>query len=258
MATTPLPFTGFYNVPRLNISTCAVPKGGSSMMRSVVARMAGALPEGQCYYNWGRELDQALAAKGVTTWHDPSLTTVLQVRDPWTRAVSQFADQIVRGHVRGDPRNASDFVAYLRAAPLRPYEHHTGTASMYCAGRPGVRFDHVIDLEDIPSFHRAAMQVPVLGAALNRGWERCTHGVGSLYMVGTIAAHRSEPRLAQQLCTREALELVCRVYAADYALYRRLGHPYACECAKAVRGRPAPGSSQPLRGGQGRAGEARA
>lgn len=230
-----LPFTGFYNVPSLNLSTCSVPKGGSSMMRTVVARMAGVLHD-RCHFPWGVEEDRALEARGVTTEYDPSLTTVLQIRDPWTRAVSQFSDQIKRGHVRADPESPRDFLAYLRATPAHEHRHHTGSASAYCAGRRDARFDHVIDLEDVASFYRVATRVPALGRATDRGWSHCTRGAESLYMVGTIATHRSKPGLATTLCTEEAMRLVCHLYADDYRLYARLHHPYRCECLRRTSG----------------------
>lgn len=228
-------FTGFYNVPHANLSTCAVPKGGSSMMRTIVARAVGALPDDNCNYEWGRDRDEALRLRGVTTTYEPTLTTILQIRNPWTRAVSQFADQIRRQHVHGDPRSVRDFMRYLdENTTAWPHRHHTGTASMYCPGLADARFDHIIDVEDISSFHRVATRVPAFGRVVSTGWARCTGGVESLYMVGSVAPHRSAPKLASTLCTSATIRRVCDIYRDDYRLYARLGHPYPCACEQTV------------------------
>lgn len=224
---------GFWTIQALNLSLCAIPKAGSSMNRAIVARAVGILPNTSCGFGWTPSDDAALKARGVTREYSSNTTNVAIVRDPWTRAVSSFADQLARGHLVPN----STFMDFLRQHALREYhQHHTGTAAGMCTGFAGARFDHVVDVEHVSSFARLARRVPQLGAVMDVGWEKCTGGVPQLYMVGSVASHANKDvTMPERLCTPQHLAEVCRVYARDYDLYARLGLKYKCQCKRTVR-----------------------
>ena len=104
---------GFWVLSALNISLCAVPKGGSTMTRQVVGRLAGLLePGGKCWLPWGAPENAALYERGLTRRYNPNVTNILVARDPWTRAVSEFSDQIKREHTQ-HPLNPEGFLLFL-------------------------------------------------------------------------------------------------------------------------------------------------
>lgn len=218
-----MPF-GFWTVASLNFSVCAMPKCGSTMNRAVLAKAAGVLGDA-CFYSWNNDIPL------VTKTYSPNTTNILIVRDPWTRAVSQFADQKARKQIDAK----TSFLEYLTHNATRTYTHHTGTAAGMCAGMPGARFDHIINIESKSSFARVARLVPAYGSLVDHGWERCTGGDPRLYMPGSIATHANKDRdMPSRLCTPKNLDAVCKVYAADYALYARLGHPFKCACKREI------------------------
>lgn len=225
---------GFWTIPTLNLSLCAIPKGGSTMNRAVVARSVGML-DGKCELDWDAATNDMLATHGVTTEYSPSTTNILIARDPWTRAVSSYADQLRRNNI---PRNTT-FSVYLDKFADVQNTHHTGRAVHKCPGHPGARFDHIVDLERISSFARVARSVPAYGSLLETGWERCTGGDPRLYMPGTVSSHANpDTDMARRLCTTRHISKVCDVYRLDYDLFRRLGHEYPCECSHVVRAAP--------------------
>lgn len=222
---------GFWTMPWLNLSLCAIPKGGSTMNRQIVARAAGHIsPErGQCFYNWDVPIDQTK----VHMNYSPNTTNVVIVRDPWDRAVSSYADQKRRGHIS---ENVS-FGEFLDHHAMKEYDHHTGLVANKCIGHKGARFDHVIRLSDISSFARVAREVPAYGRLIETGWEKCTGGDPRLYMPGSIAVHRNKDVLMpQRLCTPSNIAKVCAVYREDYLIYQHLGSPFPCECSRIVTG----------------------
>ena len=95
---------GFWTIPTLNISLCAVPKSGSTMNRQIVSKAANLIsPEnGTCYYDWENKL--ASQTKLVNTKYSDFTTNIAIIRDPWDRAISSFSDQIQRRHI---PHNTS-------------------------------------------------------------------------------------------------------------------------------------------------------
>lgn len=225
---------GFWTVDALNVSLCAVPKGGSTMNRQIVARAAGLLDTTRCFFGWSDTDNDLLSARGVHQMYSPTTTNIAIVRDPWERAVSSFADQIARRYL---PNNTSHeaFLQFLQTSPQDDAKHHTGLASRMCLGMHGARFDYLIDLGDVASFARVARMVPSYGAIVDHGWEACTGGEPRLYMPGSIATHKNKERgMASRLCTRAAIGAVCERYAADYAMYERLGHPFPCACGSRV------------------------
>ena len=225
---------GFWTVETLNLSFCAVPKAGSSMMHAVVASMVGALTEGQCFIGWSKRELELLRRHNVTRTYSPSVTNIAIVRDPWTRAVSSFADQINRRYVKLN-HTKSDFIRYLRGWANRRSLHHTGSLTRMCTGLAGARFDHVIDLEDTASFARVARAVPNFGRFIDNGWEHCTQGEPRLYIPGSIAPHKNmDPQLHLRLCDVETLRVACEQYAEDFDILRRIGHPYECSCKASV------------------------
>ena len=231
---------GFWTIHALNLSLCAIPKGGSSMNRQVVAKAAGVL-DGRCFLDWKE--DFKLRRAGVTPEYSPATTNIAIVRDPWTRAVSSFADQVSRGYV---PKNKSydAFLHYLRHYATREHTHHTGRVASKCLGHPGARFDEVIDLEQIASFAAAARRVPQYGKLIDQGWENCTGGEPRLYVPGSIATHANSDKLMHmRFCTEEAIRIVCNVYKEDYEVYAQLGHPYECACRSLVQGPHIPRNS---------------
>ena len=220
---------GFWTIPWLNISICAVPKGGSSMNRQIVARSANALDD-KCFYDWTKDNNDKLFEKGITQEYDSSTTNILIVRDPFKRAVSSFEDQISRGYIENS-HNLSAFLHFLEHHANDDHLHHTGVVHKKCPGYANARFDHIINLEDISSFARVARLVPLYGQLIEHGWEKCTGGDPRLYIVGSIAPHRNRDKDEKKtLCTPESLKKVCQVYAEDYQLYKKLGHPFECRC----------------------------
>merc|ERR1719424_718927 len=155
----------------MNLSFCSFPKGGSTMIRQIIAHAAGLLTRtaepaterttlylqqikvgrnytqpyshGRCFYSHGRKLDAHLERAGFTSKrYSPGTTNVLIARDPYTRAVSQFHDQIARGYLRPDFSEAA-FLNYVRNySSHSSYQHHVGHAAQFCLGWEGARFDH--------------------------------------------------------------------------------------------------------------------
>ena len=206
------------------------------MNRQLVAKAAHMLSENECYLNWGAHIDKKLHERGVSQDYSPHTTNIVIVRDPWTRAVSSFNDQIVRGYL---PRNRthSAFMYYLSHHAKLEYTHHTGSAARKCIGYPRARFDHVIDLEDISSFAKVARLVPAYGSLIEHGWERCTRGDARLYMPGSVATHKNQDAdMRYRLCNRASISKVCETYREDYAVLARIGSPFACTCHTQVLG----------------------
>lgn len=216
------------------------------MNRQVIAKAAGVLGD-KCWYDWMSALQhEKLLKRGVSTTYNASTTNIAIVRDPFKRAVSSFEDQINRGYIDRS-RNLSAFLHFLEHHANDNHLHHTGVASAKCTGYRGARFDHIIDLEDISSFARAARLVPSYGRLIEHGWERCTRGDPRLYIVGSIATHKNRHDDDKKtLCTPESLRKVCEVYAADYRLYERIGHPFECRCDGLVTPSTAPTSEHAL------------
>lgn len=227
---------GFWTIQALNISLCAIPKGGSSMNRQVVAKAAHMLSQDECYLAWGTRSDENLRQRGVSQDYSPHTTNIVIVRDPWTRAVSSFNDQIARGHL--PPNRTHDaFMHYLSHHANREHLHHTGSAARKCIGYPRARFDHVINLEDISSFANVARLVPAYGSLIETGWERCTRGDPRLYMPGSVATHKNQDAdMRYRLCNHAAISKVCETYREDYAVLARIGSPFPCSCHAQVRG----------------------
>ena len=220
---------GFYTIPWLNLSICAVPKGGSTMNQQILAKAVDVLGD-KCVYNWSRAEHKLLGQKGIKMGYNASTTNIVIVRDPFKRAVSSFEDQIRRGYI-GSSRNLSAFLHFLEYHANDDHLHHTGVVSKKCTGMQGARFDHIINLEDISSFARVARLVPAYGKLIGHGWEHCTGGDPRLYMVGSITLHKNTHEDDKKtLCTPESLKKVCEVYASDYRVYERLGHPFECSC----------------------------
>ena len=221
---------GFWTIKLLNLSFCAIPKGGSTMTRQLVAKAAGVLNITGCYPDWEKQTNALFERHGVQKSYSHNTTNIVIVRNPWTRAVSEFADQIARRHI---PNNKSHgaFIHYLDNIAVKKYTHHTGTASKSCIGDNKARFDHIIDLENIYSFAKVARPVPAFANLTEHGWENCTHGDPRLYMPGSIALHANKDvDMKHTLCTRESLQKVCKIYGSDYKLYHSLGHPFRCAC----------------------------
>ena len=220
---------GFWTINALNISICAIPKGGSTMNRQIIAKAANVLGE-KCFFDWTAENNELLSKNGVSTEYSSATTNILIVRDPWTRAVSSFVDQINRKYIPNS-YNYTSFLHFLDFHANDDHLHHTGTASKKCSGFRGARFDHIINLEDISSFAKTSLKVPQYSQLIEHGWEHCTGGDPRLYMPGSIASHKNKnTHLKYILCTQESLNKVCQVYADDYILYSRLGHPFECKC----------------------------
>ncbi len=230
---------GFWTLHALNLSLCAIPKGGSTVIRQVVARGARVLGASECYYDWTEENTRKLRSHGVSQSYSPKTTNIALVRDPWTRAVSSFVDQMRRGYVPRTDHDVPAFLRYLRTNATVEHPHHTGTVADKCLGARGARFDHVIDLENVASFARVARLVPAFGALVERGWKHCTGGDPRLYMPGSVATvnpHRNpDAELRYRLCTPESLRQVCHTYRRDYEVFERLGHPFECRCESTVR-----------------------
>lgn len=200
------------------------------MNRQIVGRAVEAL-NGSCFLDWRKETTKKLLlARGVTTAYSPETTNIAIVRDPWTRAVSSFNDQIVRGHLAAN-RSLGAFLHYLEHHAMREYSFHTGSVVEKCIGAPQARFDHLIDLENVGSFARVARLVPAFGALVDTGWEGCTQGDPRLYMQGSIATHANKDKdMKYRLCSPDSIKKVCDTFRADYQVYRRLGHPFRCSC----------------------------
>jgi hypothetical protein len=204
------------------------------MNRQFIAKAVGAIrpEEGTCFLNWDKDND--LYSRGVHRRYSNETTNILIARDPWSRSVSSFNDQIQRGHI---PRNftTAAFLEYLDHHAHTEHFHHNGLASRKCAGKRGARFDHIIDLEDKASFARVSRLVPNYGKVLESGWEKCTRGEPRLYMPGSVSPHRNKDlNMKNRLCTKETIAKVCSVYKEDYDLYRRLGMPFECQCERDV------------------------
>ncbi len=227
---------GFWTLPWINISICAIPKGGSTMNRQVIAKAANVLGD-KCEYEWITENDILLEKKGVQTFYNSSTTNILIVRDPFKRAVSIFEDQINRGYIETS-RNLTAFLHFLDNH-IDDHLHHAGAAYKKCTGYKNARFDHIINLEDISSFARVSRLVPQYGSLLEHGWEKCTNGDPRLYIVGSIARHKNIYHDdKKKLCTHESLKKVCELYANDYKLYEKIGYPFRCACDSLVIANP--------------------
>lgn len=231
---------GFYTMQFLNLSLCSFPKAGSTMNQNIVQRALHLNDEdGQvtdCHASWDfvfRDNGSALKSRGVSFEYSPNTTNIAIIRDPWDRAVSEYADQIRRGHILA---NSSFYDFLTRYVPRHEaYQMHVAHAADMCIGSPNARFDHIIEISDISSFYRVSRIVPSFGKLINAGWERCTGGSPSLYMPGSIASHRNKDvHMKTKLCNPRNLQQVCQQYARDYVLYKELGHPFACECPRVV------------------------
>jgi hypothetical protein len=200
------------------------------MNRAVVARAVDML-NGKCELDWEKDTNAKLVMKGVSTEYSASTTNILIARDPWTRAVSSYADQLRRRNI---PSKTSFFVFLDRFATVEG-QHHTGMASKMCPGHEGARFDYIVDIESISSFAYVARQVPAYGGLLETGWEKCTKGDPRLYLPGSISSHANPDKLmAKKLCRPKHIRKVCDMYRSDYDLYRRLGHAYNCTCDQLI------------------------
>lgn len=220
---------GFWTIQALNISLCAIPKGGSTMNMQLLVKAMSTPTKNKCTVDWSRVAAQ-LRKRGVEQQYSPNTTNIVIVRDPWTRAVSSFNDQIVRKHIPSN-RSHEAFMHYLNHHAKKEFTHHTGTVATKCIGYPSARFDHIINLEDISSFARVARLVPAYGRLIETGWEECTNGDPRLYIKGSVALHKNEDKdMSSRLCTREAIAKVCEVYKADYTVLARIGHPFSCSC----------------------------
>lgn len=230
---------------------CAIPKGGSTAIRALVGRLAGVLDPltSNCEqwfegidvngmvqgHAWNLFVGYQLEAAGWVDTYSSNVTNILMVRDPWTRAVSEYADQIKRGHYDSSPSNASEFLHFVRSFANKKYSHHTGAASNKCASQPDARFDHIIDIEDVSSFVKVARDVPILGEAANSGWEKCTSGEPSFYLAGSFSKHKTTPDLKHVLCNSETIKAVCDVYKEDYEIYGKFGKAFECSCMREVQ-----------------------
>jgi hypothetical protein len=203
------------------------------MNRQVIAKAAGVFGD-KCFYSWYAPGGD-FSGKGIVKSYNSSTTNIVIVRDPFKRAVSSFEDQISRGYIKNN-RTLNAFLDFLEYHANDDHLHHTGVANKKCTGYKGARFDHIINLEDISSFARAARLVPAYGQLIGHGWEHCTGGDPRLYIVGSIAQHKNRHEDDKKsLCTPESLKKVCEVYAEDYRLYEQLGHPFECRCDTLVK-----------------------
>lgn len=231
---------GFYSIPALNLTLCSYPKAGSTMNLNVVHRAVNLFEEHdghikECDATWDNIFGTSpsvIQKRGVELDYSDKTTNIVIIRDPWTRAVSEFGDQKRRKHVS---KNAT-FIEFLNwAKNERDHNRihgHISTASTMCPGLPGARFDYVIELTDITSFNAVSRAVPAYGKLLEDGWENCTNGFPNLYMAGSVAEHKNhdtdEP---YRLCNKENLKHVCNIYADDYTLFReRFNVTMHCEC----------------------------
>lgn len=208
------------------------------MNRQVVAKAAHMLSHNECYLNWGKDIDKKLHERGVSQDYSPHTTNIVIVRDPWTRAVSSFNDQIARGYL--PPNRTHDaFMYYLSHHAKVEHLHHTGSVAHKCIGYPSARFDHVINLENIWSFAKVARLVPAYGSLIEHGWNRCTRGDPRLYMPGSVATHKNQDAsMKYRLCNRASISKVCETYREDYAVLARIGSPFPCKCHTQVLGTP--------------------
>jgi hypothetical protein len=103
-------------------------------------------------------------------------TRVLFTRDPWTRAISAYRDQLMRHLVKGlSPTSRDDFVTFTRQR--LGDNHHTAAQGEFC----GIRLDNITYTQAIDVDHgweRDWAEVirarPDLERALTTGWEECT------------------------------------------------------------------------------------
>lgn len=198
------------------------------MNRQIVARAVGVLND-KCFYDWRQSFPD-----GVTNVYSPDTTNIVVVRDPWSRAVSSFNDQIQRGYISSNTTREA-FMYFLDHYATLEHTHHTGTVAHTCIGYGPARFDHIINLEDISSFARVARLVPAYGSLVETGWEHCTGGDPRLYMPGSVALHANKDTdMKYRLCSRETIRKVCDVFKDDYLVYARLGYPFQCTCVGKV------------------------
>lgn len=199
-------------------------------------------------------------------------TRILFTRDPWTRAISAYRDQIMRREVsRLSPTSRDDFLTFTRRG--LGDGHHTAAQSDFCGTRlHNITYSQTIDVDH--GWESGWAQVlrarPDLAAALTTGWEECTaDGSASIvvdnvgktkhqdsYWNATLAAGETAPdddrcaRAQHQssaqrkalgndcaLCNKTVTAAVARRYRDDIRLLRRQGSQFAAPhvCAQHAR-----------------------
>lgn len=191
-------------------------------------------------YAWAgaQSLRDAPAHLRRLAFSSPAWTTVAQLRDPWARAISSFRYQIREGTTRSvqklDPRNASDFLLYIKSRKGKI--HHSGAMGLFCGFPINLRYDIVIDSGDgrlEASWGNVLDRIGINRSLLTTGWEPC---VGSPGLLSADAGRQgnadkllaakltAEERLRvadQDLCTAETANAVAVRYAKDYALIKQ-------------------------------------
>ena len=161
-------------------------------------------------------------------------TTVAVVRDPWTRAISSFQDQIKRKHVAYSSATRDNFLTFTTRH--EGYGHHRRAVGF--AACPFLR-TILVDVEDLEGGFgpvlRANPRLPE--RAFRSGWEKCTpDGNPSLLAVqGQLS--NSDSRVGESkeakarrnnaiYCNKSTADAVAKRFAKDYRMLAAQGFVY--------------------------------
>ena len=170
--------------------------------------------------------------------------TIAVVRDPWSRAISSFKDQIHRGHFSGSEDSRDDFMRFVQTHPMS--YNHFGYQSSNC-GLSYLRYDYYIDIECLSKLDAVLRRHrPQLTPRLESGWESCTldNSPSLLFAVsGSSTGHQNNlknesilskvARYDEQFCDFMTAAVVAMRFDSDYKALCALGgacfpQPHTC------------------------------
>lgn len=220
-------------LPEFKLDICSMPKAGCTTAKWIGAHLATNLSKTSICKS--TELSPSLKNNQMDNRNIPvafsslEWTTIVIVRDPWTRAVSSFEDQIKRKHMSYSVGNRDDFLRFTERR--EGWGKHTAGFAYSTCGLEHVKYDHYVDIEDFgPQLRQALHGKPEVLARLENGWENCTRNhtpslVDSESATGHTAHITDEEtlqeknaRLDQIYCNATTAAAVADRYSLDYIL----------------------------------------
>ena len=260
--------SGAILIPKHRLVVCTMPKAGCTTTKWLILRLLGNLPSAEHICNpsaaghtdapselWHGSHDCSDCSRWILdAWRGANMlrdatnatirnallskewTTVAVVRDPWTRAISSFQDQINRKHVAYSSATRDNFLTFTTRH--EGYGHHTGAAVGFC-GLSFLRYDYLVDVEDLEGGFgpvlRANPRLP--DRAFRSGWEKCMpDGNPSLLAVqGQLS--NSDSRVGESkeakarrnnaiYCNKSTADAVAKRFAKDYRMLAAQGFVY--------------------------------
>ena len=224
-------------LPQYKLAFCSIPKAGCTTTKWMGAHLA----TNQSQYSIcksnnispllnNNRIDRASIPE---IFMSPNWTSVGFIRDPWTRAISAYEDQVKRRHVPYVIGSRNDFLKFTERN--EGWGKHTGHLVDHC-GHSHVRYDHYVDIEHLSSDLRAALRgKPEVLARLETGWERCTRNKSpSLIDSESDSGHTAHAsteeslrdkiiRLDRTYCNETTAKAVAVRYKADYKFIEKAG-----------------------------------